>query len=175
MTCQVRVTSPDGHTTKARALLDSASSALFITERLALHLHLPRRHHSIKISDIEGATTKSPSRGMVDFNITSLGSEGKTLEVGTSVLPKIISVLPSHPVPFSRKWKHLMDISLADLDLGTPGNVDLQLAVDVFSHVVLHVRRFGPSGTPSAFRTCFWMGVSRRCPRMPMARSNQKM
>ena len=59
MTCQVRVTSPDGHATKTRALLDSASSASFITERLAQHLHLPRRHHDMKISSIGGASPKS--------------------------------------------------------------------------------------------------------------------
>ena len=74
MTFQVRVTSPDGHVTKARALLDSASSASFVTERLAQHLHLPCRHPDMKISGIGGASTKS-SRGMLDFKITSLGSE----------------------------------------------------------------------------------------------------
>ena len=150
--CQVRDTSPDGHTTKARALLDSASSASFITERLAQHLHLPRCHHGMKISGIRGATMKSPSRGMVDFKITSSGSEGKTLDVEALVLSKTTSVLPSHPIPFSRKWKHLIDISLTDLDFGTPGKVDLLLAANVFSCAVLHGQRFGPSGTPSAFK-----------------------
>ena len=154
MMCQVRVTSPDGHTTKARALLDSASSASFITERLAQHLHLPQRHHEKKISGIGGASKKSP-RGMVDFKITSLGSEGKTLDAQALVLPKITSVLPSHPIPFSHKWKHLRNISLADPDFGTPGSVDLLLGADVFGRAVLHGRRFGPSGTPSAFKTCF--------------------
>ena len=87
MTCQVQVTSPDGHTTKARALLDSASSASFITEHLAQHFHLPRLHHNMKISGIGGASTKSPSRSMVDFKITPLGIEGKTLDVEALVLP----------------------------------------------------------------------------------------
>ena len=96
MTCQVRLTSPDGHTTKVRALLDSASSASFITEHSAQHLHLWRRHHGMKISGIGGATTQSPSWGMVDFKVTSLGCEGKNLEVEALVLPKIPSVLPSH-------------------------------------------------------------------------------
>ena len=146
MMCQVRVTSPDGHTTKARALLDSASSASFITKRLVQHL--PHRHHDMKISGIEGPSTKSPSRGMVDFKITRLGSERKTLNVEALVLPKITSVLPSHPIPFSCEWKHLMNILLVDPDFGTPGNVKLLLGADVFSHTVLHGRWFNPSRTP---------------------------
>ena len=146
--------------------MDSASSALFIMECLAQHLHLQCRHHSMKISGIRRATTKSPSQGMVDFKITSLGSEGKTIDVEALVMPKIRSVLPSHPVSFSRKWKHLMDISLADPDFGTPGNIDLLLGADVFSCTVIHGWRFSRSGTPSAFKTCFgWVlvGVVHRC------------
>ena len=92
---------------------------------------------------------------MVDFKITRLGGEGKALDVEALVLPKITSVLPSHPIPYSRKWKHLTNISLADPDFGTPGSVDLLLGADVFGRAVLHGRRFGPSGTPSAFKTCF--------------------
>ena len=98
---------------------------------------------------------------MVDFKITSLGNEGKTLDVKALVLPKIMSVLSSHPIPFSSKWKNLMNISLADLDFGTPGSVDLLLGADVFSCAVLHGWRFGSSGTPSAFKTCFeWVLAS---------------
>ena len=67
MTCQVRVTSPDAHTTKATQLLDSASSASFITQRLAQHLRLPQRHHGMKIGSIRGVTTQSRSRGMVNL------------------------------------------------------------------------------------------------------------
>ena len=97
---------------------------------------------------------------MVDFKITSLGSEGKTLDMAALVLPKITSVLPSHPVPFNCKWKHLMDISLADLDFGTPGNVDLLLGADVFSCRVFHGWQFGPSEKTFPFRTCFgWVLV----------------
>ena len=36
-----------------------------------------------------------------------------------------------------------------------PGAVDLLLGADVFSRVVLYDRRFGPAGSPSAFKTQF--------------------
>ena len=104
---------------------------------------------------------QSPSRGMVDFKVTSFGSEGKTLDVEALVLPKITSVLPSHPVSFNCKWKHLMDISLADEDFSTSGNINLLLGADVFRRAVIHGRWFGPSGTPSVFKTCFgWVLAS---------------
>ena len=48
-----------------------------------------------------------------------------------------------------------MDLPLANPDYGTPGSVDLLLGADMFSRVVLHGQRFGPSGTPSAFKTQF--------------------
>ena len=91
---------------------------------------------------------------MVDFKIVSWGSEGKTLDVEALVLPKITSVLPSHPISFNRKWKHLMDISLADMEFGTPGNINLLLGADVFSRAVLHGRQFSPLRTPIPSKTC---------------------
>ena len=42
MTCQIAVVSPDGHITKARSLLDWASSTSFVTERTAQRLQLPQ-------------------------------------------------------------------------------------------------------------------------------------
>ena len=76
---------------------------------------------------------------MVDLKVTSLVSEGNTLEVEALVLPKIASVLPSHPVLFNHKWEHLVDMLLADLDFGTPRNVDLHvlLGADGINHAVL--------------------------------------
>ena len=57
MTCQVQVLGPDGTTSQVRALLDSASSASFISERLTQHLRLSRHHYGTKVSGIGGDTT----------------------------------------------------------------------------------------------------------------------
>ena len=70
------------------------------------------------------------------------------------VLPKVTSNLHLHPLPFDR-WCHISDLQLADPDFGSPGSVDILLGIDVFSSVVLHGRRFGPPGSPSAFETHF--------------------
>ena len=59
MTCMVLVEAPDGSTVKARALLDSASSASFVSERLVKGLCLPRAHQNTTISGTAGLTRNS--------------------------------------------------------------------------------------------------------------------
>ena len=54
MTCYVKVKSVN-----ARALLDSASSASFITERLSRALNLPRSRQKTRVSGVAGITTTS--------------------------------------------------------------------------------------------------------------------
>ena len=49
MTCRVLITAPDSSTVEARALLDNASSASFISKRLVYSLSLPRMHQSIHV------------------------------------------------------------------------------------------------------------------------------
>ena len=72
-----------------------------------------------------------------------------------SVLPKVTADLPTIPVSPVTQWKHLSGLEFADPDYGTPARVDILLGGDVFSKAVLHGRRYGPTGAPSAFKTCF--------------------
>ena len=80
--CKVQIESGDGSTTKARALLDSASFTSFITESLAQHLHLRHRCHSMKVGGIGSSETRLPSHRMVDLNISN--HRGKTGSEGNS-------------------------------------------------------------------------------------------
>ena len=50
MTHRVRVEAPEGSTKEARAMLDSGSSASFISEHLAQSLYLPRTSQNTRIS-----------------------------------------------------------------------------------------------------------------------------
>ena len=77
MTCKIQVVGPNGYTAQARALLDSASSTSFVTERLAQHLRLPRTQQSFNISGIGGINARSASRGMVRFSVTHLDGKGR--------------------------------------------------------------------------------------------------
>ena len=70
MTChQILVNSPDGTAVKARALLDSAFSTSFISERLTQALQLPKSSQSIKISGIAGMSHPSPLHFIVSFDM----------------------------------------------------------------------------------------------------------
>ena len=155
MTCQVIAIGHDNSTYRARALLDPASSVSFVSERLAQHLRLSRRHHSSLISGIGGETMRTTSHGSVDLHVKSTHTNGRLLKLEALVLPKITSNLPSSRVTFDTRWKHLSGLELADPEFGTPGCIDMLLGVDIFNRTVLYGRRYGPSGTPSAFKTSF--------------------
>ena len=58
MTCQLHITITHGYVARARALLDSASSSSFITERLAQQLQLPRTRRTLQINRIRGVDTR---------------------------------------------------------------------------------------------------------------------
>ena len=155
MTCRVSVRSPDGHTTQARALLDSASSTSFISERLAQHLHLSRSHRSAQITGIADISYQSLTQSVVHFSVTPVWSVGMAHEVEAMVLPKVTSDLPLHLVPLDGRWQHLWGLQLANPESGSPGNIDVLLGADVFSDVLLHGRRSGPPGSPTVIETCF--------------------
>ena len=138
--------------------MDSASSTSFIMESLIQRLQLQCRHHSMKVGGIGGSATRLSSCGMVDLNISN--HCGKTLVVEAVVLPKVTTNWSSCLVQFNRKWKHLSNIHLADTDFGTSASVDLLLGADALSPTMLHGQQFGPSGSSSAFQTCFsWVLV----------------
>ena len=138
MTCRVIAEGHDGSTYQARELLDSTSSASFVSELLAQHLHLPRHNHSSKITGNGGGMMRLSSCGSVDIHIKSTHANERLLKLKTLVLQKITSDASSYNVMFDGKWKHLTDLELADSDLGTPGSVDMLLGADIFSRTVLY-------------------------------------
>lgn len=71
MTCEVMIDAPDGSSVKARALLDSASSASFISESLAQSLSLPHSPQSARISGVAGLVHKSPLQAVTKLSVTA--------------------------------------------------------------------------------------------------------
>ena len=63
--------------------------------------------------------------------------------------------LPTHPVPFNSKWNHLIDLTLADPEFGTPGRIDVLLGIDIFVEELCHGRWKDPSGSPIVLETIF--------------------
>ena len=155
MTCRVMVSAPDGSSVEARAILDSALSVSFISERLAQSLCLPRSNQNARISGIAGILHKSPIQSITTFHIAAAWSSSKKIGVTAVIVPRVTCDLPLHPIPFDLKWDHLSNLQLANPTFGRPGRIDILLGVDVFVNVLLHGWRFGPHGSPVAFETEF--------------------
>ena len=75
------------------------------------------------------------------------------MAVEAVVLPKVSTDVPSTSVPFSDRWKYLLNLQLAYPYYGTPRNINLILGANVFSCAVHHSGRFGPQKPPSIFKT----------------------
>ena len=153
MTCRVLITAPDGSTIEARALLDNASSASFISERLAHSLSLPRMSQSVSVSGIGGVYHKPPTQSVTRFQLSSLQTSGRKINVTAVVVPRVTCDLPMKPVAFEMSWMHISDLPLADPGFGQPGRIDVLLGADIFVEVLRHGRRKGPTGSPTAFET----------------------
>ena len=155
MTCRVLITAPDGSSVEVRALLDNASSASFISERLVQSLSLPRISQRIRVSGIGGLSHKAPIQSITNFQVSPVRHVKKRIDVTAVVVPKVTCDLPLCPVPFDLQWKHVSDLPLADPGFGQPGRIDILLGVDVFVDVLRHGRWMAPPGSPTALETEF--------------------
>ena len=154
MTCRVLVESSDGSTMEARAILDSGSSASFVSERLAQCLHLPRSSQNTRITGVAGFVRNS-AQLITTFQVSSVHHPAKKFTVTAVVVSRVTSDLPLQPVPVDPKWNHLSDLQLADPSFAQPGRIDLLLGVEIFAEVMLHGRWCGIPGSPIAFETQF--------------------
>ena len=140
MTCRVSVESPGGSAIEARAILDSASSASFVSEQLTQTLCLTRSRQNTRISGIAGLSRNSPFQSIASFKISPSRHPNKKFEVSAVVVPRVTCDLPLQAVSFDSSWKHLDDLTLANPDFGCPGRIDTLLGVDVFVETLLHSR-----------------------------------
>ena len=162
MTCQVVVGSPNGSVVKARALLDSASSASFVSERLAQSLCLPRSPLSATISGVAGLTHTSPVQSLATCTVSSTLSSSEKFDVTAVVVPRVTCIIPQRPILLKPEWKHLTGIKKADQHFGTPGKIDLLLGVDIFVAALRSGRKIGPPQAPVAIETVFgWVLAGR--------------
>ena len=169
MTCQIVVMMSDGHMTRERALLDCASSTLFIMEHWAQQLQLSCQSQRLRVAGIGGPVHKLSLCSVVALTVGNEKSVkvgrllGHQWKVEAAVLPKITSKLPASPVSLDRHWRHLSCLRLADLEFGVPGkiNVLVHVGVDLLSRVVHQGRQQGPPVSPVVLKTCFGWVLSR--------------
>lgn len=152
MTCSVRVSSSDGTSVEARALIDNGSTSSFVSEPLVQSLRLPRSYQSVHVSGIAGSSHTSSAQSIASFKIEPVYVNALKIDITAIILPKVTCDLPVSPVPFDLSWTHLSDIPLADPAFGEPRRVDLLLGVDIFVDILRHGRR---TGSPAAMETTF--------------------
>ena len=116
MTCRVLVKARDGSPVEARALLDNASSASFISEHLAQHLQLTRSPHNVRVYGIAGSSPRSPIQSVASLRITPLYGSNKEINLTAIVLLKVTCDLPVSPVPFDSSWSHVSFSRIQHLD-----------------------------------------------------------
>ena len=147
MTCQAKVTGPDGKVTTARIFLDQGAACSFITERLAQQLGLPRQNDNLLIPGIAGVNATC-THGAVSFTVSHVHRRGKQIHVPHAfVLPKVTTVMLATPVRSIGKWKHLMCLDLADTEFGMPAHIDMLLGTDYYGEILLRGQQWGPRST----------------------------
>ena len=149
------VSSTDGRSVEARAMLDPGSTASFITERLASVLRLPRSRQAVHLTGITGATTGSSTQAVTSCKVSPIYGNGKPLDIMVVVLPKLTRDIPTSQVLYQHTWNHIDDLNLADPTFGEPGRIDALLGVEVYINMLRDGRRLGPPGTPTALETGF--------------------
>ena len=155
MTCQVLIMAPNGLSVRVRALLDSGSSASFISERLVQSLRLSRTKQKVSVSGIGGVSPDMSIQSIASFKISPITPKERTIDVTALIVPRVIRDLPIFPIPFDTKWTHLSNLHLADPEFGSPGRIEILLGVDIFTDVLLNGRQKGPPGSPVALETHF--------------------
>ena len=155
MTCRVLVFAADGSTVEARALLDNGSTSSFVSERLVQNLRLPCSQQNVHVSGIAGSLASGSVRAISNFQISSIHSKGRKINLTAIVMPKVTCDLPVIPVALDPTWTHLSGLPLADPAFGEPRCVDILLGAEVFVDILRHGRRIGPTGAPVAIETDF--------------------
>lgn len=147
MTCKLLIEAPDGKMVEVRGILDSASSASFVSECMAQSLGIPRHRCKATISGIAGLSHPSNSQFIANFNIAPVQFPDSKMN------PRVACDLPTSFIPFNPEWKHLLSLKLADPSFESPGRIDVLLGVHIFTSVLQQGQRSGPVGSPTAFKT----------------------
>ena len=78
-------------------VLDSASSASYVSERLSQSLYLPHFWQGVQISGIAGLSPDSPLQAIASLTISAVQSPLKKFKVTGIVVPRAMCDLPLHP------------------------------------------------------------------------------
>lgn len=151
-TALVKVTY-EGHSTVARAVLDSAAQHSFMSETCASVLRVPRTHaDSSQISGISSFPVKT--KGLCHITLSSLNGCILTSSHPVLILDKITNDLPRARVEPTIKSR-LSNLVLADPAFDNPAPIDLLIGADLFG-LAMRDRSFSlGENMPTVFDTIF--------------------
>jgi len=150
----VKLISPEGRHTVARALMDKGSELSFVRESLVQALGLQRHSKSILLTGI-GAQ----KRGRVTLKIQSYLQPNLEFSLETHVLPKLTGRVPGQEVAVHR-WEHLSGLELADPLFAVPAKVDLLLGANIYGRLLMEDIRRGDPDSPVAQKTALGWIIS---------------
>ncbi|KAL0881931.1 hypothetical protein ABMA27_001690 [Loxostege sticticalis] len=153
-TALIQVQDSGGQKQTIRALLDSGSTASFITESLCAKLNLPTASTS---SVVEGLNSQlSHLNKRCDVIISSLISTYKE-NINCFVVPTITQFLPTTQINYSL-LNIPKNITLADPTFNIPAKVDMLLGADIFWSVLCSQNISLGKGKPTLSKTKFgWL------------------
>ena len=131
-TAMIPIANSSSTNSLCRALLDSGSQLIFVTEDTVQRMGLKRLKQSTTINGI-GNVTKSYNSGLVIIQITT---QKGVIDVTAYILPTLTQFLPSSEFSIRTNF-HLRSIELADPNFNKPGRIEMILGSDVFEEVVL--------------------------------------
>ena len=147
MTAEVIVCEPWGHQAVARVLLDPASTASSITEKLANQLQLPKQRQSTCINGIGETQCTNTQNKTVRIDIKSTHDSSSLETLDAIVLRSLTKNLPLQSVP-TGDWPHLESLSLADPYFNVSKPIDILLGVDVYHDILKPGLILGPKELP---------------------------
>lgn len=151
-TAATYVTTP--HQMVARALLDPASTACFVTERIAQQLMLRSQKRQFNINGIGETHCPNQSNTVTDINLNSMWNKSSVNHVQAIVLPSLTKRLPITSLQ-NGYWPHLSSLELADPRYNQSKTIDVLLGVDVYQDIFKPGLILGPRETPAAQESIF--------------------
>ena len=167
MTAKVLLKGPGGRQAMARALLDSGSTMLLISNKLTQSLQLPKQAMTISFSGAQDTPLKQ-SQAVTQVSLSPVDQQGPNLSTLAAVVQEVTCNLPLQGAFQVRDMPHIKALTLADPTFHAPGRVDLLIGCDLIPEILLQKQVIRPAGTPMAVKTIFgWAVLGKYLPQQP--------
>jgi hypothetical protein len=129
MTCKVLVTSPDGSSAEARAVLDSGLISLTCIQSLStITQTIDVLIMVLAWLVLAGISHASSKQSFASLSVAPIQSPFQIINISAIVVPRVTCS------PISSVWSQVESSIWYSVDFGCPGRVEVLLGVDVFVH-----------------------------------------